>query len=350
MPFMRIGLVGYGLGGRMFHAPYIEAAEGVELVGAVTRNLARRAELAQDFPGVPAYDSLTELLDAGVDAVVITTPPRTRRELVLAAIERGVPVVADKPFAPNATAGQELADAAAAAGVPLAVFHNRRWDTDLRTLRKILDSGELGQPWRVESRFDLDSPDTIDPGPDGGLLRDLGTHLADQLIWLFGPVGQVYAALDWVELPEGRTDAGFIVTMRHSDGPVSTMMASKANHAVGRELRVYAAAGSYQSSMTDVQTAAVFAGRRPVNEGETWGYEAAERWGTLITQSGARQVPSERGAYQDYYTQFARAIAGEAELPVTGAEAIQTLRVLDAARRSDQTGRAVDLDAPSRDS
>lgn len=334
---MRIGLVGYGLGGRLFHAPFIAAAEDVELVGAVTRNPERRAELAADFPGVPAYDSMGELIDAGVDGVVITTPPQTRRELVLEAVDRGVPIVADKPFAPNAAAGQELVDAAAKAGVPLTVFQNRRWDTDIRTLRSILDTGELGAVWRVDSRFDIDDASTIDPGPNGGLLRDLGTHLADQMLWLFGPVTEVYAALDWIDLPEGPTDAGFTVTMRHASGPVSTITASKANRTSGREMRVYAEGGGYHSAMLDVQFAAVLNGRRPINEPDTWGYELEERWGTLSTVSGVRKVPSERGAYQDYYSQFARAVAGKDELPVTGASAVRTLEVLDAARLSDET-------------
>jgi predicted dehydrogenase len=335
-------LVGYGKGGRTFHAPYIEAADAVDLAGVVTRDPGRRAELAHDFPGVPAYASLTDLLDAGVEAVAITTPPSTRRELVLEAIDRGIPVVADKPFAPTATAGQDLVDAAAAAGVPIAVFHNRRWDTDIRSLREVLNSGDLGQPQRIESRFDRDSHN-VDPGPDGGVLRDLGTHLVDQMIWLFGQVAQVYAALDWIDLPEGRTDAGFTVTMRHAAGPVSTVTASKTRHAAGRELRVYAEHGSYHSAMTDVQTEALSNGRRPVDVGDAWGLEAEERWGTLSTSAGVRRVPSARGAYQDYYTQFAQAVAGKAELPVTGAEAIRTLEVLDAARRSDETRQAITL-------
>lgn len=340
---MRIGLVGYGLGGRVFHAPYIEAADGVELAGVVTRDPARRAQVAEDFPDVPCFDTLTDLLDAGVDAVTITTPPQTRHDLVIEAVERGVPVVADKPFAPDADAGQALVDAAAAAGVLLGVFHNRRWDTDIRTLRTILDRGDLGAAWRVESRFDLDEPGTIDPGPFGGLLRDLGTHLADQLLWLFGPVAQVYGSLDYIDTPAGRTDAGFIVTLQHESGTTSTMSASKANHAVGREIRVYGERGSYVSQMSDVQTAAIFAGRRPAREGAEWGYEAEERWGVLSTVDGQCRVASERGAYQDYYSQFARAVAGDAELPVTGDDAVRTLRVLDAARLSAETGRAIDL-------
>ncbi len=155
----------------------------------VTRNPQRQAEVTREL-GVPTFDSLGALLDAGVEAVTITTPPETRRELVLEAIDRGIPVVADKPFAPSAADGRAVVATAEAAGVPLAVFHNRRWDTDVRTLRAVLDAGELGQPWRAESRFDLAEPDTLDPGPTGGLLRDLGTHLVDQHLWLFGPRGR----------------------------------------------------------------------------------------------------------------------------------------------------------------
>jgi len=127
---MRLGLVGYGVGGRYFHAPFIQAAVGVELAGVVTRSPQRRRELAADYPGVPVYDDIGQLLAAGVDAVTITTPPETRRELVLTAIAAGVHVIADKPFAPDAAGGRDLDRAARDAGVALNVFHNRRWDAD----------------------------------------------------------------------------------------------------------------------------------------------------------------------------------------------------------------------------
>src|SRR4029077_21256383 len=135
---MRIGVVGYGTGGQNLHTPFIEAAEGVELVGVVARSAARRGAVARDWPGVPIYDSLTELLAAGVDAVTITTPPATRRELVLEAIAGGGHVIADKPFAPTASAARELERAAQDAGVMLSVYHNRRWDSDIRTLHSVI--------------------------------------------------------------------------------------------------------------------------------------------------------------------------------------------------------------------
>ena len=236
------------------------------------------------------------LLDAGVDAVAISTPPQTRRELVLEAIGRGSHVVADKPFAPTAAAAEELVQAADAAGVLLSVFHNRRWDTDITTLRGVLDGGLLGDIWRFDSRFDLDQPQTLEAGPEGGLLRDLGSHLVDQALWLLGPARAVTANLDWLELPEGRTDAGFVITIAHASGAHSHVSASKVNRTESRELRVFGSLGSYVSSQTDVQAQAIFAGVRPVDDLGSWGYEVSERWGTMSTADGTRVVPSAQGS------------------------------------------------------
>jgi predicted dehydrogenase len=267
---VRLGLVGYGVGGRYFHAPFVAAAQGVELAGVVTRSPDRRAELAADFAGVPAYDSLADLLAAGVDAVTITTPPQTRRALVLEAVAAGVPTIADKPFAPDADGGRELVAAAKDAGVPLNVFHNRRWDADIRTLAAVLDGGELGELWGVESRMDQDNAATLEVGPDAGLLRDLGSHLVDQMLWLLGPARAVYAELDHVAPEGGRTDCRFVVSLTHVSGVRSRVSASKINHIEDRELRAYGSGGSYVVRSTDVQAQAVFAGRRPVVEGDGW--------------------------------------------------------------------------------
>ena len=340
---MRLGLVGYGVGGRYFHAPFIAAAQGVELAGVVTRSPERRAELAADFPGVPAHDSLADLLAAGVDAVTITTPPQTRRELVLQAVAAGVPTIADKPFAPDAAGGRELVAAAKEAGVPLNVFHNRRWDADIRTLAAVLRGGLLGELWRVESRMDQDNAATLEVGPDAGLLRDLGSHLVDQVLWLLGPARTVYAELNHVGSGSGRTDCRFTVSLTHAGGARSQVSASKVNHIEDRELRAYGSAGSYVARGTDVQAQAVFAGRRPVDEGDAWGYDAPEHWGTLNTAAGSVPVPSEQGAYQEFYRLFAAAVRGDGEFPVPAEQAVHTLEVLDAARASAAGNRVVEL-------
>ena len=341
---VKLGVVGYGAGGRFFHTPFIEAAEGIELAGVVTRSPKRRAEVADDWPGVPVFESLDALLDSGVDAVTISTPPETRRELVLEAIGAGVHVIADKPFAPSAEGGRELAAAAESADVLLSVFHNRRWDADIRTLATVVESGRLGELWRVHSRFDLDDPGTLEAGPAGGLLRDLGSHLVDQMLWLLGDVRSVNAHLDWMELPEGRTDAGFGLELEHASGVRSHVESSKVNHIEARELRAYGSEGSYRALGTDVQAQAIFAGRRPVNDPEEWGYEHPARWGMLATASGEVSMPSVQGRYQDFYTAFAAAIRGEGRQPVPASEGIRTLAVLDAARLSAEQGSSVAID------
>jgi len=253
-------------------------------------------------------------------------------------------VIADKPFAPDAAGARELVAAAARAGVVINVFHNRRWDADIRTLSAVLAGGELGEPWRVESRFDLDEPGGLDPGPHGGLLRDLGAHLVDQLLWLLGPVCSVHAQLDWVDQPGGRTDVGFSIALRHVSGVRSRASASKLNRNVERELRAYGSGGSYIAHTTDAQTAAIFAGRRPASEGAAWGYEPESAWGILRTAEGERRVPSERGAYQDLYAQFVAALRGEAPFPVPAEEGLRTIEILDAARTSDLEGRVVAIE------
>jgi predicted dehydrogenase len=339
---MRIGLVGYGTGGKNFHSPYIEAAVDCELVGIVARAQASVARARADWPETPVFQSLEAMLNSGVDAVTISTPPATRRDLVLEAIARGVHVVADKPFAPSAAAGLELARAADEAGVLLSVFHNRRWDADIRTLRRVLREQPIGDIWRFDSRFDQDDPATLERGPEGGLLRDLGSHLVDQALWLFGPAALVYANVDWIQENGVRTDAAFMIAITHRSGIRSYLSSSKVSGLVSRELRLMGSRGNYVSDQTDVQAQAVFAGRKPIDDLAGWGREAEARWGTLtIAGSSTMKVPSEQGAYQDFYTQFAAAARGDADQPVPAVEAIATLEVLDAARTSASETRIV---------
>lgn len=344
---MRLGLVGYGAGGRLFHAPYIDAATGVELVGVVTRSPQRRAELAADRPGMPVYDSLTDLLAAGVDAVTITTPPHTRRELVDEAIAAGVHVVADKPFARTASEAAAMGAAADAAGVKLSVYHQRRLDADIQTVKAVLEAGKLETIWRFHSRFDLDEPTSLDAGPDGGLLRDLGSHLVDQALWLFGPGARVHGHLDHIDLESGPTDCGFVLCLTHANGVVSHLSASKVNRLKSRTLRVYGSGGSYRATSSDVQSADIKAGRRPLNDPDSWGYEPPQHWGELNTASGRQTIPSSQGRHQDYYTRFAAAVAGLDTVPVPVSEAVEVLRVLDAARLSAQEHSVVDLMTPT---
>lgn len=341
---MRIGLVGFGLGGRYFHLPFIQAATEWKLAGVVTRSPERRAELETDAPGVPAFDSLDALIDAGVDAVVITTPPSTRRELVLRALERGVHVVADKPFAPNLAVAQELVAAAERADRVLTVYQNRRWDTDLVTLRGVLDSGRIGTPWRANFVLDQDDPGTLDAGPGDGLLRDLGAHIVDQVIQLFGQVVRVDGHLDWLELPEAddRVDVGFGLGLHHESGVYSSVSASKLGYRAERGMLVYGSEGSYASRMHDVQFDRLMAGERPGST-DRWAEESEERWGVLATAAGEERIPSAAGDYSDFYRGLHHALTTGGAPPVRLDEALHTIAVLDAARESDLQGRSIEL-------
>jgi predicted dehydrogenase len=341
---MRIGVVGYGTGGRHFHVPFIAAAQGVELAGVVARAPRTVAAVRADLPGVPIFASLAEMIAAGgLDAVTITTPPHTRHDLVLQAIAAGLHVVADKPFAPTAEGGRILDRAARDKGVILGVFQNRRWDSDIQTLARLIRDGRLGKVWRIHSRMDFDDPATLEAGPSGGLLRDLGSHLVDQMLWLLGPATSVDAQLDHADLPQGRTDVGFTITLRHAGGVHSHISASKLNHLTLRELRAYGSLGSYVAHGSDVQAQAIFAGRRPADDLAAWGHEPEANWGVLHAAEGARRVPAEQGRYHDYYEAFARAVHDGGAPPVTAAEGIQTLAVLDAARASAAEGRSIEL-------
>ncbi|MDP2079490.1 MAG: Gfo/Idh/MocA family oxidoreductase [Pseudotabrizicola sp.] len=339
---MRIGVVGYGTGGRHFHVPFILAASTVDLVGVVARAPDTIAKVHQDLPSTPVFPSLTAMLAAGgIDAVTITTPPQTRRDLVKEAVAAGVHVIADKPFAEDAGSAFELAQAARDRGIILGVYHNRRWDADVLTLRRVLEEGRLGKIWRLHSRMDLDQPASLEAGPTGGLLRDLGSHLVDQTLWLLGPVVSVDAQFDTVTLAAGQTDAGFTISLRHESGVHSHLSASKLNHVSTRELRAYGAAGAYVSRSTDVQAQAVVAGRRPLDQMASWGFEPEASWGVLHTSQGEVSVPSEQGCYHAYYEAFSKAVRTGSPPPVTAEEAIAALQVLDAARISATEGRSV---------
>ena len=164
---MRIGLVGFGHGGRFFHAPLIASLPGVTFAGVVTRSPERRQLLANEYPGVPAWDSLGQLVEAGVDLLVISTPLHGRPELVMQAIELGVPVVSDKPFAADTAQAEQLVAAAQRQNVLLSVYQNRRWDSDYLTIRKLLDAGALGQVSRFESFVERFAPDAVGDASGG---------------------------------------------------------------------------------------------------------------------------------------------------------------------------------------
>jgi len=339
---MKIGLIGYGKGGRFFHAPLLASLPGATFAGVVTRSAERRQALQKDYPKVAAFDSLADLVAAGIDAVVISTPLASRQALILEAIELGVPVVSDKPFAPNAEDAQALVDVAERRGVLLSVYQNRRWDSDFLTVRKLIDQGVLGRITRFESRVERYSPSSVGKESGGGILRDLGSHLVDQALLLFGPAQRVYAELEFAT-PEKQVDHGFFVSLTHASGVTSHLWGSCLQNAQGPRFRVNGSQGCYTVDGLDGQEAAALAGLSPKSEGERWGVEEHRRWGWFEQGEHRERVASERGCWDEFYRQLQDALMNQGRNPVDAREAVTSTTVLDAARTSALEGRVVAL-------
>ena len=329
---VRFGLVGYGFGGRYFHAPLLAAAPECRLLGVVTSSPERRALLAEEHPDAATFGSLAELAAAGAEAVAISTPADTHSALTDAALDLGLAVVCDKPFALDAAAARTSAERADRLGLALAPYQNRRWDSDFLTVRALVDGGELGTVTRFESRFERFTPD---PGPGasgGGTLLDFGAHLVDQALVLLGPVATVYA--EWRVRDSGLDDDVF-VALTHSSGATSHLYGSWSEGAPGDRFRVTGSTGSYVvGGPMDGQEAALIAGQTPATLGADWGAEPPERFGRLQRGDSSETVPTVNGAWDTFYPAFAAAVRGLGPLPVDAADAVASLTVLDAARRS----------------
>ena len=345
---VRIGLVGYGKGGRFFHAPLIRRAEGCVLAGVVVRSPERRAAVSVDLPLVPVHGNLGELAAAGVDAVVVSTPLDTHLPLVREAVERGLPVVCDKPFARDAPAARATVLAAERAGIPLTVYQNRRWDADFRTVRRVLAQGCLGEVVAFESRMEQPPQPEGLPLTGGGALLDLGSHAVDQALCLLGPVRSVYAEVH--ELPgEDRFDDRFFLALRHESGVSSHLTGNWALQGdLGLRFRVDGTAATLVVPDDDGQTGRLLAGGTPEDDGEAWGAVPEDRWGRIHRAGTGVPVPSQPGAWEEFYAGLARALRGEAPLPVDPWDSVAGLEVLDAARASAATGRVVGLGATAR--
>jgi len=339
---VRIGLVGYGFGGRRFHAPLIVSAPECEFAGVVTRSAERRQLLAEDFPATPAYGSLSELASARVEAVAVSTPVATHIPLVQEALGLGLAVVSDKPFAPDAQAARSTVEMAERSGRVLSVYQNRRWDSDLLTVRRLIADGSLGPVGRFESRFERFVPQRGPSDAGGGVLLDFGSHLVDQALLLFGPAHTVYAEMHLREDRPG-VDDDFFLALSHDSGVRSHLWGSYLQGSPGPRFRVAGLNGAYVVDGVDGQEAALVAGLSPASEGVRWGVEDTHRWGRLRRGEESEPVPTERGRWDTYYPAFAAAVRGEAPPPVDPWDAVASLEVLDAARTSALEGHTVSL-------
>jgi len=347
---LRVAIIGYGMGGEVFHAPLVAATPGMRVAYVVTGNPQRAAGVRRRYAGADVVGSADELWARAddIDLVVVASPNREHAPHALAAIAAGLPVVVDKPFAVSVEQARAVVDAAEAANVPLSVFQNRRWDGDFLTLRKLLLDGVLGEVTRFESRFERWRPTPKGGwrevgGADeaGGLLYDLGAHLIDQALLAFGPVTHVYAEADR-RRPGVLTDDDTFVALTHANGVRSHLWVSAVASRLGPRFRVLGDRAAYVKYGLDLQENALRAGRRPDLE-PGWGSEDRSSWGVVGTPDDASPAPTERGDYPHFYAAVAAALRGRGEMPVDPLDSIEGLRVIAAARRSHDERRVVTL-------
>ncbi|MEP7089193.1 MAG: Gfo/Idh/MocA family oxidoreductase [Nocardioidaceae bacterium] len=336
---VRFGLVGYGFGGRWFHAPLLSAAAECDFVGVVTTSAERRALIASEHPGLAVFDSLGDLAAAGVEAVSISTPASTHTALSDEAVDLGLSVVCDKPFALDAAAARRSAERAAARGVVLSPYQNRRWDSDFRTVRAAVADGTLGDVRRFESRFERFAPEAGPGVAGGGTLLDFCSHLVDQALVLLGPVTSVYA--EW-RLRDSGLDDDVFVALEHAGGARSHLWGSWTQHAPGPRFRVTGTAASMVVTTADTQEDVLVAGVTPATRPD-WGAESPSELDRVLTATGSTAVPLLPGAWDTFYPAFARAVRGEGPAPVDAFDAVATAEVLDAARVSAGSGSTVPL-------
>ncbi|GAA2797754.1 Gfo/Idh/MocA family oxidoreductase [Kitasatospora paracochleata] len=346
----RVGLIGYGLAGAAFHAPLIASTPGLQLDAVVTANPDRRAQLHREHPGARVLNTPEQLFAEPdrLDLVVIASPNRTHVPLARAALLAGLATVVDKPLAATATEARDLCDFAEKTGTLLSVFQNRRWDGDFLTVRKLVTEGVLGRVHRFESRFERFRPkpkpgwrELADPAEVGGTLYDLGSHLVDQALSLFGPVDSVYAEID-TRRDGAVVDDDAFLALTHASGVRSHLWTSALAPLGGPRLRVLGDSAGYVKFGMDPQEDALKAGHRP-SDGLPWGVEDPSHHGTLGTDEQAAPVATEPGDYPAYYAGIVTSLAGRTPPPVDPRDAVATLTVLEAARASDATSRVIRL-------
>jgi scyllo-inositol 2-dehydrogenase (NADP+) len=268
--------------------------------------------------------------------VAISTPADTHSALTDAALDLGLAVVCDKPFALDAAAARASVERAERLGLPLAPYQNRRWDSDFLTVRSLVDRGELGTVTRFESRFERFRPEIKegwrehgDPADAGGVLFDLGSHLIDQALQLFGPLESIYGELD-ARRPGAEVDDDAFVALEHMNGARSHLWMSAVAADLGPRMRVLGDRAAYVKRGLDVQEAALRAGGSPIDHG--WGEEPEADWG--VVGAGEEWAPerTEPGAYQRFYEGVERALREGTPPPVDPDEVVATLEVIDAVR------------------
>lgn len=347
MPPVRTALFSFGMSGRVFHAPFIATTPHYEFSAVLERSKKTAADI---YPSVTSYSTPEELLkDERIELVIVNTPNYTHYDYVKIALQAGKHVVVEKPFTTTVEEADELMALANKTGKKLSVYHNRRWDSDCRTIRRVLDQHLLGDIREAEFHFDryseVLSPKLHKeiPGPGTGIVYDLGSHLIDQALQSFGSPQAVFGDI-FALRPVSKVDDymeillyyhGFRVRIRGSYQVRETLPA----------FVVHGSKGSFIKPKGDLQEAKLQAGEKPDVPG--WGEEAPGTEGLLHTDINGtvvrEPVPSEKGNYGEYYELLYQSIRHDAPLPVNASEAREVIDIIQKAYQSNKEGKIIEL-------
>jgi len=344
-----VGLIGFGYAGRTFHAPLLSSTPGLSLDAIVQRH---GDEAAAAYPNATIFRTVDEMLASGkIRMAVIATSNASHFSLGEACLRAGLNVVIDKPFAVTIDEARQLVTTAAQMNRILSVFHNRRWDGDFLTLRKLITENSLGQIARFESAFDRFRP-AVDASswrqrdePGSGILFDLGPHLIDQALVAFGPPAFLTASVRH-ERRSAVTDDAFDLALDYVTGLRVTLHASMLACTPRPRFSVHGTHGSWLKYDLDPQEAALKRGERPPSQ--HWGQESDNLHGVLTLCSGASQTPEAvatlPGNYLAFYENVRDAILGDAPLIVTPAQALHVMQLIDLSHKSQQEQRTLPVE------
>lgn len=341
---IKTALLSFGMSGRLFHAPFISLHKGFELAGAWERS---KKQIQEIYPNVKSYASLESVLaDGSIRLVVVNTPTNTHYEYTKAALLAGKDVVVEKAFTTTVSEAVELKDLAQKRGLKISVYQNRRWDSDFKTVQKIKQSGVLGDIVDTTLRFERYKPalgaklHKETPGPGSGLLNDLGPHLIDQALCLFGMPQALYADIRTVR-ENSLVDDWFEISLQYKNTRVqlrSSLLVCKQQPG----FVLNGTLGSFVKSRADVQEVNLLAGMLP--GGSDWGTEPKEESGFLYKGDNEREeIKTAQGNYYDYYDRVYKALTENKPMPVTCDDGINVMKVIEAAVRSNEEKRVVAL-------
>jgi predicted dehydrogenase len=333
---IRTAIIGYGLAGQVFHEPLITRDPAYSLDLVVTANPERQAKAAEKYEVVSSTEELLSR-SGDIDLVVIATPPPTHFEQARAVLEAGVALVVDKPFVVTTAEAEALIAISERDAIPLSVFQSRRWDGDFLTVKALVERGAFGavhrfesafERWSVELRAQWQGATPVSQG--GGVAFDVGSHLVDQALHLFGPATLEYAEVAYVREGRASDDESFLA-LRHESGVRSHITVARVSGQPGPRFRVLGSENAYASYGLDGQEAALKGGLWPNDPG--YGITPAERWGTLGVddETGFEPVPTEPGRYPEFYARMAAAILEGKPVPVDPRDAVASLAILERA-------------------